>query len=40
MREDGHYGRMLCAGLEQQSGALEAGARHAFARFSDMLAAG
>jgi heme oxygenase len=40
--EDGHYWRMLCAALEQQSDgvALEAGARHAFARFSDMLAAG
>jgi heme oxygenase len=40
--EDGHYWRMLCAALEQQSdgAALEAGARHAFARFSDMLAAG
>jgi heme oxygenase len=39
---DGHYWRMLCAALEQQSdaAALEAGARHAFARFSDMLAAG
>ena len=37
--EDGHYWRMLCAALEQQSdgAALEAEARHAFARFSDML---
>jgi heme oxygenase len=40
--EDGHYWRMLCAALEQQSdgAALEAGARHAFARFSDMLPLG
>jgi heme oxygenase len=40
--EDGHTWRMLCAALEQQSdgAALEAGARHAFARFSDMLPAG
>jgi heme oxygenase len=37
--EDGHTWRMLCAALEQQSdgAGLEAGARHAFARFSDML---
>ena len=37
--EDGHYWRMLCAALEQQNdgAGLEAGARHAFARFSDML---
>jgi heme oxygenase len=40
--EDGHYWRTLCAALEQQSdgAGLEAGARHAFARFSDMLPAG
>jgi hypothetical protein len=40
--EDGHDWRMLCAALEQQSdgAGLEAGARHAFACFSDMLAAG
>jgi len=40
--EDGQRWRLLCAGLERQSdgAALEAGARHAFARFGDMLAAG
>jgi heme oxygenase len=38
--EDGHLWRLLCAGLERQKdgAALEAGARHAFARFADMLA--
>jgi heme oxygenase len=40
--EDGHLWRLLCEGLERQSdgAALEAGARHAFACFADMLAAG
>jgi len=40
--EDGPHWRLLCEGLERQSdeAALEAGARHAFARFGDMLAAG
>jgi heme oxygenase len=40
--QDGEHWRLLCAGLERQSdeAALEAGARHAFARFADMLAAG
>jgi heme oxygenase len=40
--EDGRHWRLLCEGLERQKdgAALEAGARHAFARFADMLAAG
>jgi heme oxygenase len=40
--EDGRHWRILCAGLEHQTdaAALKAGARHAFARFADMLAAG
>jgi len=40
--EDGHHWRLLCAALEQQSdgAGMEAGARHAFARFAAMLASG
>jgi heme oxygenase len=38
-RDDGHHWQILCAKLEQQrdGAALEDGARHAFARFADML---
>ncbi len=40
--EDGLNWRLLCERLERQSdgAGMEAGARHAFARFSDMLASG